>query len=245
MTRTSPKAIAVLAAALLCTTLAAPLQADSKADRDVAEARTSIDKGDLRAAVIHLKNALQRDPTSLTARLLLANAYATLGDWPGAEKETRQAKALGATAEAWKVQLGEALLMQGQSAELLQSIVVEPGDSTTLAAGVLALRGQALLATGEREAARAAFAEALAAQPGQERARLGLTALLLAEGKRVEALAALDALVGDHPGNVQARLLRAEILRADGRLDDALADFDAVLKGSSPDPRAQIGRAHV
>ena len=245
MTRLSPKSLGLLAAALLCTTLAVPVQADSKADRDVAEARASIDKGDLRAAVIHLKNALQRDPTSLAARLLLANAYASLGEWPGAEKEIRQAKALGAPPEVWKLQLGEALLMQGQNAELLQSILTEPGDSPALAAAVLALRGQALLATGERELARAAFAEALATQPGQERARLGLAALLLAEGKRAEALAALDVLVADAPGNAQARLLRAETLRMDGRLDGAMADFSEVLKGNAADLRARLGRALV
>lgn len=245
MTRISSKSVGVLAAALLSATLAVPLHADSKADGDVAEARASIDKGDLRAAVIHLKNALQRDPTSLTARLLLASAYATLGEWPGAEKEIRQAKALGAPPEVWKLQLGEALLMQGQNAELLQSILAEPGDSATLTAAVLALRGQALLATGERELARAAFAEALAAQPGQERARFGLAALLLADGKRVEALGALDALVTEAPGNAQARLLRAEILRTDGRLDGALADFNAVLEGNPSDLRARLGRTLV
>jgi putative PEP-CTERM system TPR-repeat lipoprotein len=234
-----------LAAALLCVVVAAPTQAGAKPEQDVAEARASIEKGDLRAAVIHLKNALQRDPTSLDARLLLASAYASLGEWAGAEKEIRQARALGAPAAVWKPQLGEALLMQGQNAELLEAIVTEPGEPPVLTAAVLALRGQALLAKGETAPARSAFDEALAAQPGQERARLGLASLLLADGKRAEGLAALDALLADAPGNAQARLLRAELLRLDGRLDAAIADFAQVLKMNPADLRSRLGRALV
>ncbi len=245
MIRLSPKSVGVLAAALLCATLAIPSHADSKADSAVAEARASIDKGDLRAAVIHLKNALQRNPGSLEARLLLAGAYARLGDWQGAEKEIRQAKALGAPPDVWKPQLGEALLRLGQNADVLQLIVQEPGEPPELTAGVLALRGQALLATGEREQARAAFEGALAARPGHERARLGLVVLLLADGKRADALAALDALINDAPGNAEARLLRAETSRLDGRLDAAKTDYSQVLQINSADQSARLGRATV
>jgi len=245
MTRFTTRSIGALAAALLCTALAAPLQADSKSGREVADARASIEKGDLRAAVIHLKNALQRDPTSLDARLLLASAYASLGEWPGAEKEIRQAKALGAPPETWKPQLGEALLMQGQTAELLEVMVTEPGESPALTADVLALRGQAYLARGDRDTARTAFADAIAAHPGQERARLGSAALLLAEGKRAEGMAALDALLHDAPGNSPARLLRAEARRLEGQLDAAAADFTDVLQANAADLRARLGRALV
>jgi putative PEP-CTERM system TPR-repeat lipoprotein len=245
MNRFCTRSLGALAAAMLCAVLAVPALAASKAEHDVAEARASIEKGDLRAAVIHLKNALQREPTSLDARLLLASAYASLGEWPGAEKEIRQARALGAPAEVWKPQLGEALLMQGQNAELLEAIVAEPGEPAPLTAAVLALRGQALLAKGEPALARSAFDESLAVQPGQERARLGLAALLLADGKRAEGLAALDALLADAPGNAQALLLRAELLRLDGRLDAAIADLNQVLKGNPTDLRARLGRALV
>jgi putative PEP-CTERM system TPR-repeat lipoprotein len=145
----------------------------------------------------------------------------------------------------WKPQLGESLLMQGQNAALLEAIVTEPGEPPVLTAAVLALRGQALLAKGETAPARSAFDEALAAQPGQERARLGLASLLLADGKRAEGLAALDALLADAPGNAQARLLRAELLRLDGRLDAAIADFAQVLKMNPVDLRSRLGRALV
>lgn len=245
MIRMSRKSACALAAALLCSTVAIPTFADSKSDGAVAEARASIDKGDLRAAVIHLKNALQRNPGSLEARLLLAGAYARLGDWQGAEKEIRQAKALGAPPDVWKPQLGEALLRLGQNADVLQLIVQEPGEPPELTAAVLALRGQALLATGEREQARAAFEGALAARPGQERARLGLIVLLLADGKRADALAALDALINDAPGNAEARLLRAETSRLDGRLDAAKTDYSQVLQINSADQSARLGRATV
>ena len=239
------KPIVVVAAVLISALTASQPRADVTADRYVAEAEISVAKGELRTAVIQLKNVLQHDPTHLEARVTLARVYMRLNDWPSAEKEFRQAKALGAGPETWKPGLGEALLLLERHDELLEAITVDPGDSAELMADVLALRGQALLGKGERDAARSTFEEALAAQPSQERARLGLAALQLAEGKREQGLAALDRLLADAPGSVPARLLRAETLRLNGRFDAAAADFGQVVETNPHDVRARVGRALV
>ncbi len=237
--------LGLCAAALLGVGLAGPVRADARADQYVAEAAASAAKGELRAAVIQLKNALQHDPSHAEARVMLGGMYARLNDWPGADKEFRQARALGAAPEIWKPGLGEALLMQGRYDELLETVTADPAEPAELRASVLALRGRALLGRGERESARAAFEEALTLQAGQEQARVGLASLLLAEGRRDAGLGMLDAVLADAPTNVTALLLRAETRRVDGRLDDAAADFGRALEASPEDLRARLGRALV
>ena len=48
-----------------------------------------LQEGNAGAAVIQLRNAIQRDPNNLDARLLLGRLYLQAGDGPSAEKELR------------------------------------------------------------------------------------------------------------------------------------------------------------
>ena len=68
----------------------------------------------VRAAVIELKNALQRDPDNAEARLLLGEVYVLVGDGAAAEKELGVAERLGIEKAKFVVALGRALLLQGR-----------------------------------------------------------------------------------------------------------------------------------
>src|SRR6266566_9186888 len=52
-------------------------------------------EGNLKASVIELKNALQKNPNNAQARLLLGEIYLDLGLAPEAERELLKAKQLG------------------------------------------------------------------------------------------------------------------------------------------------------
>ena len=60
----------------------------------VTSAKAYIAKNDYRPAIIELKNALQKNPDSGEARLLLASSLLEVGDPVGAEVEVRKAIAL-------------------------------------------------------------------------------------------------------------------------------------------------------
>src|SRR4030067_1461809 len=61
----------------------------------VSEARQYQQKGDNDAAIIQLKNALQKDPDDSEARYLLGTIYYETGDPQSAEKAQRNALSLG------------------------------------------------------------------------------------------------------------------------------------------------------
>ena len=57
----------------------------------LAEAKQYQQKGDNKAAIIQLKNALQKNPESIETRYLLGTIYNEVGDPVSAEKELRKA----------------------------------------------------------------------------------------------------------------------------------------------------------
>ena len=61
----------------------------------MADARTSMDDGEYRAAIIQLRNVLVEDPDHLEARLALATVMLGLNDIPTAQKELDRAIELG------------------------------------------------------------------------------------------------------------------------------------------------------
>ncbi|HEV7816416.1 MAG TPA: tetratricopeptide repeat protein [Janthinobacterium sp.] len=79
----------------------------------MAEARSYHQKGEEKAAIIQLKNVLQRETNNAAARLLLGEVYLDTGDALSAEKELRKAQTLGVPAARLMPPLGKAMLLLG------------------------------------------------------------------------------------------------------------------------------------
>lgn len=217
----------------------------SKADDYFKEARTHLSKGEARAAIIQLKNALQQDPGHIPSRLLLGTLYLKANDGPAAEKEFGRAGQLGAEPKQWLLGYGQALLMQNKSREVLDKLLPDESLDPQTRASVFAMRGQALLAQGERDKAAAAYDQALKLDPENALGRLGRVRMLSADHKFDEALADADSLVKTHPKNAEALLTKAELLRQLKKLDEAGADFEKVTQLAPGDVRGYIGLALV
>src|SRR5258708_39532673 len=80
--------VAILSAALACNAMAAD---PKRAEGYLNDAAKSLQKGDIKAAAIQLKNAVQSDPDNGRARYELGAIQLGLGDYLSAEKELRAA----------------------------------------------------------------------------------------------------------------------------------------------------------
>ena len=69
--------------------------ATSSPEELVSRAEVFEEKGDLRSAMIELKNALGIEPDNIRARWLLGKVYLAVGAFEGAEKELTRAQSLG------------------------------------------------------------------------------------------------------------------------------------------------------
>src|SRR4051794_39674757 len=110
MKRLSVLALVVVAA--LVVAFDASGAASDRARAYVADGRKMFAAGDLKAAIIQLRNAVQTDPANGEARYMLGLAYYRSGDWPSAEQNLRGAAERGYDHDAVDAALGDALLKQ-------------------------------------------------------------------------------------------------------------------------------------
>ncbi len=92
----------------------------------LASARDYLAKDDAKAAVIQIKNALQKAPESGEARLLLGQALLKSGEPVGAEVELRKAMDAGYAPDQVVPQLAQALLAIGQPKKVLSDLQTAP-----------------------------------------------------------------------------------------------------------------------
>ncbi len=206
------------------------------------DALTRFEKGDYNGAIIQLKNALQKNPDDLAARLLIGRAYLKIGAGAAAEKEIRRARAGGAADELTLLPLAEAYLLQGKYRRFLDEIRTI-GNNAELEATLMEMRGEAYLELRELDNAERAFAEAAELRPGSITARLGKARVLLGRGKFDEAEAIARKTLKDHPGEIDAWYLIGEAARLTRRFEDAAKAFSQVLDARPEHLAARIGRA--
>src|SRR5947207_12259951 len=92
----------------------------------VEDAQEFLKKGDLKSAVIQLRNAVREAPDDPKIRAQLAEAYLRSGDLPGAEREARAARDRKGDEADYLPVLADVLLRQGKFADLIGQ--VRPGD---------------------------------------------------------------------------------------------------------------------
>lgn len=238
-------AAALMASSALVTPAAVAATGESEASaRFMNDAREQIKKGDLNAAVIQLKNAIQRQPDNAEARKLLGEIYLRLGQGPAAEKELRAAIATGTPDRSLPVLLGQSLLMQRKFDDVLQEISDDTVDPE-MRADSLVLRGRAYQALGQQEDAQKAYAEAARLRPNDANLRVGQAQLLLSQGKLSEAEQEVDAAIAAKPDTVEAYVIKGEIRRLNRDNIAALDNFTKALQHNGAHVGARVGKASV
>ena len=208
----------------------------------ISDARQYQERGDNKAAVIQLKNALQNNPNNADARYLLGTIYNKTGDYKSAEKELRKALSLGMSPVKVLPDLGQTLLSLG----LFQQVLDDTDQlSHNNSAEIASLRGNALLALGKVKDAKVAFDLALKDKPDFPDALIGLARYSLLEKDMESATTFAEQAVARNPQNVSAWLYKGDLLRMKGEVDSALAAYDEVVKLKPNNPVAYLNKASL
>ncbi|MEO0423271.1 MAG: XrtA/PEP-CTERM system TPR-repeat protein PrsT [Pseudomonadota bacterium] len=212
----------LLAAAILA--LAASC-ADDGALEQLARATEAEEYGRYREAIIELRNAVAVDPRNPEVRYQLGAAALTLGDAATAEKELARARELGFDLQASIAKMAEAFLLLGRPDEAL----VELAQAQPQGAEVLALIAAAYEAQGEADRSIDAYQRALALDPEEERALLGIARAAVGKVDFASAQRAYDAAVAAHGDSPTVRLDYGRFLHELGRAEEAEAQFALAL----------------
>ncbi|MCM8738533.1 PEP-CTERM system TPR-repeat protein PrsT [Azospirillum sp. A1-3] len=215
---------------------------DAAAETFFVDAGRQVSSGDINAAIIQLRNALQRDPDFAEAREMLGELSLRQGDLATAEKELRRALALRPT-ERTNLLLGRVLVRLGKLEEALQGVGGEAADPG-LRTQRLTVRAQALLGLNRIDEAEPLLSEALALAPDGatylEAARVDLL-----RNRREEARRMLEEALRRDAGLADAWLLKGDLLV---RAGDLSAGLDALAQGRQAVPkdvRLPLARAMV
>lgn len=145
----------LLLLSLLVVTLASCGQ--TSPEEHLTAAREHLAAGDAGAALIEAKNALSIQPKNGEARQLAGTIHLLLGDGASAEKEFQYALSLGESPGAIEPQLAQALYLQNDFDGVLE---IDPQQAWLTPEGkadIRAVRGMALIAKGEPDAAETEF----------------------------------------------------------------------------------------
>ncbi len=236
--------VALIAAALF---MAAPqaVRAAANAEQSNAyydDARAYLEKGDVNAAVIQLKNALQSDPDNVAARYLLGEIYVRLGNGAAAEKELRKARERGLDESRVIVALGRAYLLQGKFDRVIEEIKSgKRGDEVE--ANILLLRGQAFMSLNRLDEAEAALRGADRLRPDQAPIHVGLARILVLKKDTEGAEKEVDKAIALAPKLVDAWVLKGELARLKRDFPTALEAFGRAIDIDPNTVAGHLGRA--
>lgn len=196
----------------------------------LASARTFIDNKDTKAAVIQLKNVLQKNPQSGEARYLLGKALLAGGDPVGAGVELAKAQELRVADDLVAPELARALLMMGETGKVITQLGNLKLGNGQAAADLSTTLATAYAIQGDADKAQRAVADAFRAQPGFVPALIVQARLKAAANEIDGALLLLDDVLTKEPTNERAGVFRAELLLAGKKdIEGALAAYRKVL----------------
>lgn len=221
---------------LLCLTLALA-GCSGRSDVDlVASGKTLFDQKDWPAAIVQLKAALQAQPDSAQARLLLGQALLAAGDPASAVVELDKARSLGVAEDLVAPPTARAMVMLGDSAKLLAQFGGLKLEQSQAVADLTTSLAAANLMRGDVDKARPLVDAALKAVADFPAAVVLNARIAAAEGQWDSALQMLDASIQKHPDNEAAGVLMGQILLKGKR--DAAAALTAFQQVVAQHPKA-------
>lgn len=217
----------------------------------VAQAQQAYAEGDVRTAIIEIKNALQQDPSQAEARRLLGEYNLALGNAVEAEAELIRAQELGADPDQLRLPLLRAKLLQGKNDEVVaatEEVASEALQPVANAADaqipqLLTLRARALLAEGQTDAARAPLRQALDLQPDNADALLSMAWIAWLQSNPTEARASLQIALASDPRFDRALELLGDLEREAEQLQEAEAAYSQALENTNQPFSPRLKRA--
>jgi putative PEP-CTERM system TPR-repeat lipoprotein len=221
-----------LGAVLVAASLLSGCEYMMSSEARIERAEASMAKGDMSAAIVDLKNVLEKDAEDQKARLLLAKAQLSLGDVSAAVIDFNRVDPKKVKPEDYEPVLWQVRLAERKFGEMVPALSkARPGLSESQR---LLLLARAHAGLGQSTQAQTALEQAVKQDPANDEALTGLAAVLAATGDTDRALKLLNDGVKARPNSGLLHRALGQIYTGMGRLPDAENAFRKALEQSSP-----------
>lgn len=202
-----PKLVVIVTATLL---LAGCL--GTSPEQFLAAAKVDIEKKNNGAAVIQLKNALQKNPSLPEARFLLGKTLFSSGDAAGAAIELDKASELGYSSNALIPLQAQVMLQQGFADKVIEQYSQNSPSGLPELSELKTTLALAYAATGKLKQARESIDAAIKANPKNLAAQLVNVRLLATNRQIDDALKAVDQVIFEYSDHSEAWQLKGDLL---------------------------------
>ncbi|MDO9583029.1 MAG: PEP-CTERM system TPR-repeat protein PrsT [Desulfomicrobium sp.] len=197
-----------------------------------SEGEVLFQQGNYNGAIVHYKNALEKDPNFVDARFNLGLAYLETGKLDQAEREFQKVQLQNPRDSRVTFQLARIANFQNKPAvavPLLTSYLQEHPDDPA------AMEQLAFSATisGDLAGAQELLEKVIAVEPGRVSARLALIHIYMTQGDGARAREAVDALLKEDSNNRPALHVLAQ-LEARERDPDGMLDVYSRISSTYP-----------
>jgi putative PEP-CTERM system TPR-repeat lipoprotein len=200
------------------------------AEKMLLSAKDYLARDDISAAVIQLKNALQKKPDFAEARFLLGKSLLEQGNAAAADVELRKAANLRYPEDLLVPLQAKGMLMLGQSKKVIEDFGRTQLSSPESQAELQAAIGNAYLAQNDVKTASAAFETALSLFPDFGPALFGQAKIKALANDMEGAMTFIDSVLKNDPGYYEANQLKGDLLAFMGKTGEALAIYQKVLE---------------
>ena len=201
--------------------------------------------GNDKAAMVEVRNALQKNPKNVDARVLLADIYLARGSGKQAQTELEIAVQRGANAARLKLPFARAYLLQSnfdQAALQAKVTLVTPPDDR---AALMEVEAKARVGMRQYDAACKLFDDSRAADPKFVKAYWGSATCAAGKGNSEQARAIVGQALTIDPNDSGSWVLLGDIDRLDRKFDAAEKSYGKAIELKKNNVDALLGRALV
>ncbi len=197
------------------------------AEEMTAQGRNLVSQGNFRGAIVFYKNALEKDPNHLDARIALADAYLESSNFSQAVIEFQKVLLQNPSYLEAHLKIATAYINQNDSQNALLQLDAYLKDHIDTVES-LVLYGRAYGLAGDLLSAKSMFAKALQLDSNAIEPRMFLARVAVQEQEFEKAKTYLDEIVALDVKNIDARYLRANILLREGSREEALQTYQDI-----------------
>ncbi len=198
-------------------------------EEHIERAKDFQSKGNTRASILELKNAVQKDPNNAQARWLLGNTYLEMRLGGEAETQLDKAVKFGINPKSARIPIARAQLYQGNFQQILDTLPAVDTEEPGILVQILDLRGNALLGLGKYPEGCQLFDRAIQVDQSFAPGYLGRARCEYSAGRVDAAVASTKQATILDPHRLESWYLLGDLYRAIKRPDDALAAYDHAL----------------